>query len=144
MSKEQNSTGASRINGKHQIVNISDVKIIDKTSQELSLEIKVHNKSRTKKMSVIKIYIRDINSIYAASIPNLYTFETVELEKDEEKTVTIKLNAEAFTIVDEKGDRYRDSNEFEVYICVESTYNKKHTIRKKVQFQSMNPGGFSV
>lgn len=144
MSEVQNTTKISMTDKVQQAIKIESVEIVDKTSQELSLRVKVYNEAEEEMSGIIKVYIKDMNSIYAASIPILYTFETVELGTLEEQTIMIKLYAEAFMIVDEKGDRYRDSNEFEIYTCIEEGCNQKQSIKKKVQFQSMNEEDFSI
>lgn len=138
MNEVQNTTKTSITDEGQQVIGIEKVQIVDKTSQELSLKIKIYNEAKQENTGIIKIYIRDMNSIYAASIPVLYTFETVQLGAQEEKTIIIRLYAEAFMIVDEKGDRYRDSNEFEIYIYIEDSYNKRQSVKKKVQFQSID------
>lgn len=129
----------------HVAIKIDDVEILDKTHEEIRLKVKVHNETGLKAREFIKVYIKDINSIYAASTPTLYTFEIVELNEHEEQIIKIDIHSEAFTIVDEKGDCYRDSNEFEIYICMDSTHNKKlmrqQAVVKKIQFQNMGGEG---
>ena len=144
MREVQNTTKTTMMGEVQQAIKIESVEIVDKISQELGLRVKVYNEAEEEMAGIIKVYIKDMNSIYAASIPILYTFETVELGALEEQVITIKLYAEAFMIIDEKGDRYRDSNEFEIYTCIEEGCKQKQSVKKKVQFQSIDGEDFSI
>lgn len=125
----------------HAAIKIDDVEILDRTYEAFRLKVRVHNEGGLKVREFIKVYIKDTNSIYAASTPTLYTFEVIELNAYEEQIIKIDLHPEAFTIIDEKGDCYRDSNEFEIYICIDSTNNRKlireQAIIKQIRFQNI-------
>ena len=122
---------------------ITEVEIIDIKQDEVVLKINVHNKTDVKVKEVVQIYIKDINSIYATFTPTLCSFRMVELDAMEQQTIEMKIAPQAFTIIDEKGDCYRDSNEFEIYISTAGIDNRSKTITgkdpiiKKIQFQSI-------
>lgn len=66
---------------------------------------------------VVQVYIGD-DCEYAVPNPKLCGFERVHLARGEKKTVTIALDKDMFTAVDENGGRKVFSNEFRLYAGV--------------------------
>lgn len=122
---------------------IDEVEVLYKINEQVTLEIRLHNKTDIKVREVIQVYIKDLNSIYATFMPTLCTFKTIELEAREQRMIEMKICPEAFTIIDEKGDCYRDSNNFEIYISTTGIDSKSETITetnpiiKKIEFKSI-------
>lgn len=122
---------------------ITEVEVLGINQDEVGLKVKVHNKERIKVKEVIQIYIKDVNSIYATLVPKLCAFKKIELDPYEQQIVEMKIAPQAFTIIDEKGDCYRDSNEFEIYISSTGMDNRSKTIigrepvMKKIQFRNI-------
>lgn len=133
------STGGSD----HKGIKVDGVEIIDKTQEEVKLKVRLHNEKTVKVKETIQVYIRDMNSIYASLKPTLCTSEVIELNGQEERTMEIDMRPEAFMIIDEKGDCYRDSNDFEVYISTTVANDEaemgigEHPFIKKIHFQNI-------
>lgn len=121
------------------IIKIEEVEIQVEGCEDLRLIVKLHNEREYEVEETVKVYIKDVNSIYAGYEPKLYKYRITRLNEQQQKTIEIEIHSEAFTITDEKGDCYRDSNEFEIYICTGDIKNKKikNAIIKKIQFQSI-------
>jgi beta-glucosidase len=69
----------------------------DKDSKTVSVDVK--NVGDVRGIEVVQIYVNDVVSSVMTAVKNLAGFERVKLEPDETKTVTIKLDDEAFRIV---------------------------------------------
>lgn len=64
---------------------------------------------------VIQFYIKDENSKWAVRNHKLCGFKRVHLEKGEKMEITILIPDEAFTVVDDSGNRFVDSSNFTLY-----------------------------
>ncbi|MBE0450263.1 MAG: glycoside hydrolase family 3 C-terminal domain-containing protein [Clostridia bacterium] len=64
---------------------------------------------------VIQFYIRDEKSKWAVRNHKLCGFQRVHVKKEEKLEVSVLLSEEAFTVVDDSGSRFVDSNEFTLY-----------------------------
>lgn len=123
-------------------VRVDEVEM-DKTLEKIKLKVRLHNEKVVKVKEIIQVYIKDINSIYASFTPVLGAFKAIELNGQEETTIEIDICPEAFMIIDEKGDCYRDSNEFEIYISVAADNSAErvmgeHSFIKKIHFQNID------
>ena len=67
-----------------------------------TLEVKVDatNTGKVSGKEVVQLYVRDIQSTFARPEKELKAFEKVELKPNETKTITFKLNREAFWCFD--------------------------------------------
>ena len=61
---------------------------------------------------VVQVYIRCLDSEFAAPHPSLCAFQRVRVAAGETKTVTLEIPQQAFTIVDEAGCRRVDGRSF--------------------------------
>ncbi len=122
---------------------IEQVHITYNFQDEVIVKVKVYNETDFKVKEEVQLYIKDLNSIYATCRPVLCACKEIELDAKQGEIVEIKILPEAFMIIDEKGYRYRDSNEFEVYIAINSINfkNKKtveeNSIIRKIRFRSI-------
>lgn len=64
---------------------------------------------------VIEIYVKDNGSLHAPPNPVLAGFLRIRLEAGEERDFRIKLNENAFTVVDEEGNRIPGSGSWTLY-----------------------------
>ena len=83
---------------------------------EITIEAIVANNEKYATEDIVQIYIKDMESEYAVKNYNLCCFKRVSLEKGEKKKVELQVSKKAFTIVDDKGDRYIDGKKFILYV----------------------------
>lgn len=76
----------------------------------------VINSSDVESEDVVQAYIKDIESSNAVLNTSLCSFKRISLKPWEEKEIELKVPARAMEAVDEKGERYRDSNRFKLYV----------------------------
>ncbi|HCW52508.1 MAG TPA: glycosyl hydrolase [Clostridium sp.] len=67
---------------------------------------------------VLQCYIKDLESKYAVRNYSLCAFKRVSLNKGEKKTVSMIIDKNAFTVVDDYGNRVLDSNKFKIYVGI--------------------------
>ena len=87
-----------------------------KTSDGYDVSVEVTNSGSCAGAEVVEIYIKDLESKNAVYNHSLCAFKRVYLEVNETKTVALNVRERSFTIVDEKGERYRDSENFLIYV----------------------------
>ncbi|WP_022766459.1 glycoside hydrolase family 3 C-terminal domain-containing protein [Butyrivibrio sp. XPD2006] len=80
-----------------------------------NVEVTVANEGCTDTDDVLQIYIKDTGFELAIPHPALSGFERVNLKAGEEKKVTVRVAAKAFTSVDNEGERKLFSHSFKVY-----------------------------
>ncbi len=66
--------------------------------------------------TVVQVYVKAEDSAFAPPNPVLCAFRRVSLAAGEEKTVNLPLRPEAFTVVDERGERVSGGKRYSVYI----------------------------
>lgn len=86
--------------------------------EEMKYEVKVAlaNNGHCDGYETIQIYIKDMASSYAVPNFSLCSFKSVYLKGGESKTVILEIKESAFTVVDEKGRRFIDSDKFKLFI----------------------------
>ena len=65
--------------------------------------------------TVVEVYVRDRASKWSPVHPSLAGFTRVALKAGEKRDVTVKLNPNAFTVVNAAGERIRDGKVFDMY-----------------------------
>ncbi len=85
-------------------------------TEEITIEAIISNDGKCATEDIVQIYIKDIESEYAVKNYNLCCFKRVSLEKGENKKIELQVSQKAFTIVDDKGDRYIDGKKFILYV----------------------------
>ncbi|MBQ2954755.1 MAG: glycoside hydrolase family 3 C-terminal domain-containing protein [Clostridia bacterium] len=66
--------------------------------------------------TVVQVYVRDTQSQYETPNPHLAGFARVALASGEAKQIAIKLDKNAFTVVNDEGERIADGKSFDVYV----------------------------
>lgn len=87
-----------------------------KADEDITLKIIVENASDIAAEEVVQVYVKDLESANAVKNTSLCCFKRIALQPKEEKEITLTVSAKALEAVDEKGDRYRDSNRFTLYV----------------------------
>ena len=65
--------------------------------------------------TVVQVYVRDTESKYEVVNTHLAGFARVALKAGEEKQVAVKLDKNAFTVVNDEGERIADGKVFDLY-----------------------------
>ena len=100
-------------------IRVTDAKISDGAngSQEnFCMLVTAENKGVTETEDVVQIYVKCLDSIYAAGNPSLCAFRRIRIDAGERQSFTIPLPAQAFTVVDEDGCRKVDGKQFVFYV----------------------------
>lgn len=87
-----------------------------KADEDITLKVIVANASDIAAEEVVQVYVKDLESANAVKNTSLCCFKRIALQPKEEKEITLTVSAKALEAVDEKGDRYRDSNRFTLYV----------------------------
>lgn len=69
---------------------------------------------------VVQVYIKGQHSPNATLHPSLCAFERVSLKPGEEKTICLPIAEKAFTVVDETGRRFVETDTFDIYVGMSS------------------------
>ncbi|MCM1217473.1 MAG: glycoside hydrolase family 3 C-terminal domain-containing protein [Lachnospiraceae bacterium] len=86
------------------------------TGAALDITAAVTNKGARATDEVVQVYIRDEDSIHATPVPRLCGFARVSLQPGETKQVRVPIDREAFTVVNEEGERLVDGKRFLVSV----------------------------
>lgn len=113
-------------------VNLSDLKVHVKSIDEVKVEVTVHNNSDRMVKEVVQVYVKDLTSSYAVPNYSLAYFKSVELKENANMKLSFNLNPEAFTIVDDTGCRYRDSNYFKLYVGISGPDNRSTELTGRI------------
>ncbi len=88
---------------------------VSENEKGVAVSVKVRNTGDREICEVLQIYIKCMDSVYAVPNPQLCGFKRVELLQKEEKTVSIQISDEAFTVVDSEGNRCIGGRCFDIY-----------------------------
>lgn len=80
-----------------------------------AVTVTVTNSSDMAAENVVQVYVKDKASQWATPNPRLAGFARVALAAGESKAVTVKLDALAFTVVNDAGERISDGKSFDIY-----------------------------
>lgn len=83
---------------------------------ELTLRVHAANRSSVGTGEVLQVYVKDMESAYATPNAKLCAFQRFFLSGGESSTLEIKLDREAFTVVNEEGERVEDGRRFQVSV----------------------------
>lgn len=89
--------------------------LADMKAAEDAVTLTVTNTSSIDAETVVQVYVKDKASRWATPNPRLAGFARIALRAGESKTVSVKLDALAFTVVNDQGQRIRDGQVFDVY-----------------------------
>lgn len=93
----------------------SEVNAVGLTYENGAAVVTVCNKGNVATDDVVQVYIKDHESVHAVKNGKLCGFARVSLAAGETQTVTIPLDATAFDVVDEEGNRFVDSSSFTLF-----------------------------
>ncbi len=85
-------------------------------AEEITLTVRLANRSMTATGDVLQVYIKDMQSSFATPNGKLCAFQRVFLKGGESLEAEIRLGADAFTIVDENGEKRQDGSCFLVSV----------------------------
>ncbi len=83
---------------------------------ELTIKAHVANKGTVSTGEVVQVYVKDLDSTYGTPNARLGAFQRVFLSGGESRDLEIKLDREAFTVVNEEGERMTDGRRFLISI----------------------------
>ncbi len=110
---------------------VSEMSELNDDSDEITIEAIVANDGKCATEDIVQIYIKDMESKYAVKNHNLCCFKRIALEKGEKKKVELQVSRKAFTIVDDKGDRYIDGKKFILYVGMNQPDSRSVTLSGK-------------
>ena len=91
-----------------------DTEVTAVSADKESAQVTVRN-SGTSTEDVIELYIRDEGSPFAPTNPVLCGFKRIKLEKGEKKTVSVPIDKNAFTVINDAGERICGSGKWTLY-----------------------------
>ncbi len=89
---------------------------VSETETGAVVSAEVRNMGNREICEVLQVYIKCLDSVYAVPNPQLCGFQRVGLQQGENKTVSINIPDEAFTVVDEDGHRICGGKHFSMYV----------------------------
>ena len=97
---------------------VTDARLADAETADDSvvLEADVENKGTMAAEEVLQVYVEALDSADAPKNPTLCAFARVALGAGETKTVKIMVPADAFTVVDEEGNRKKEGKTFRLHV----------------------------
>lgn len=96
-------------------VKVSDA-IVQSDKQNVAIKAIVQNEGNVDTQEVIQVYVKNIDSPDAVKNPELCGFLRIYLKSGENKKIKIPISPNAFSVVNEKGERKEDGNNFEFYV----------------------------
>ena len=85
-------------------------------AEGLGLTVRLSNRSRTDVEEVVQVYLKDQDSVYAPPNPKLCAFARIALAGGESREMELTVPEEAFTVVNEEGERIVDGKHFLVSV----------------------------
>lgn len=100
-------------------VKVSAAEFVEQPEKEKPVKIRctVTNTGKWDTEEVVQVYIKDWKSKYAVRNHSLCGFRRVRVKVGESIETELTIDPRAFTIVDEEGKRYVDSNKFSLYVA---------------------------
>lgn len=80
--------------------------------ETLTVRVNVKNNSSEATGEVIQVYVKNVDSSMAVPNGQLWGFQRVFLEGGESREVSLEIGREAFTVVNEEGERVMDGSHF--------------------------------
>ncbi|MBQ7955615.1 MAG: glycoside hydrolase family 3 C-terminal domain-containing protein [Lachnospiraceae bacterium] len=82
----------------------------------LSVTVELQNRSKVATEEVVQVYIKDTKSAHATTAAKLCGFDRVSLGAGEKKTITVTLDKDAFTVINDEGEKLVDGDRFELSV----------------------------
>lgn len=94
-------------------VSVNSAKVLGNTAEDdIELQVGLTNESCWNLEEVVQVYIKDLTSTHAVKNHSLCAFKRVKLEAGETKEIRLIIKKDAFTVVNESGERSRESSFF--------------------------------
>ena len=93
-----------------------DVVVTDYYVENHIVTATVVNKGSMETEDVVQVYIKGKNSPNATLHPSLCAFKRVSLKPGESKVITLPIEDRAYTVVDDKGNRFVEATSFDIYV----------------------------
>lgn len=93
-----------------------DCKVEDYKVKGNVVEVKAKNYGKVDTDDVILVYVKDTKSKFAPTNPCLQGFKRVHLKANEENTFEIELSKNAFSVINDEGERIDGSGEYEYVV----------------------------
>ncbi len=87
-----------------------------KYNEDMTLTVTLSNESDVATQDVVQAYIKDMKSAHATVAAKLCAFERVCLEAGETKQVTLAMDKDAFTVINDEGEKLVDGDSFEISV----------------------------
>ena len=100
-------------------VRVMDARIVngeDGPQNGFSIVAAVENTGKADTEDVVQVYVKSLDSIYAAKNPSLCAFQRISIAAGGRQIIEIPVSAQAFTVVDEEGCRRVDGKQFVFYV----------------------------
>ncbi len=86
------------------------------TAAGMMVSVEIENKSNMELGEVVQVYIKDMDSAYATTSGKLCGFARVTVPAGEKVSVTVPMDKDAFTVVNDAGQRLVDGKKFSVSV----------------------------
>lgn len=111
---------------------------MQKRGEALVAQMTLEEKASQLKYDAPPIYMKDLDSVYATRGGELCGFARVTLEQREKKTVTLNVDKDAFTVIDDNGKKVVDGKHFQVSVGFGQPDERTRTLTgKKVKVFSL-------
>lgn len=110
---------------------VSKMPDLHSDSDKVTIEVIITNDGKCATEDVVQIYMKGLESQYAVKNYSLCSFKRVSLEKGEKKKIELQISQRAFTIVNDKGERYIDSKKFILYVGMNQPDNRSVSLSGK-------------
>jgi len=87
-----------------------------KAGDEVTVKVNVTNTGKLAGEEVVQVYVSNLGSDYPVAIRTLKAFDRINLQPGETKTLTLKLPADSFSVVDDNYERVILPGEFSVAV----------------------------
>lgn len=81
-----------------------------------TISVTVSNEGSVETGEVVQVYVKDTKSVYAPTAAKLCGFARVNLKAGEKKEVVLPLDKDAFTVINDKGEKRVDGDRFEISV----------------------------
>ena len=83
--------------------------------EEVIFTAEITNYKNTPTDDVFQVYVKDMDTPFAVLNPSLAAFKRVHLEAGETKVIELQIRNQAFTSVNEEGERKKFGKRFQLY-----------------------------
>lgn len=99
-------------------VAVEKVQIIAKDTalRDVTLQVEIVNRGSVETKDVVQVYVKDMESEYAVPNHSLCAFVKVFLRPGERQNIEMKVSGDAFSAVNEDGQRVKDSSRYILFV----------------------------